>query len=76
VVTTVNIDEAQASLTELVHGLSPGEEIIITENDQPVAKLVSQPKRRQRREPGRCKRMITLLVEDDEHLEGFKEYMP
>ena len=25
---------------------------------------------------GNCKGMITLLVEDDEHLEGFAEYMP
>ena len=74
--TTVSIDEAQAKLAELIHQLAPGEEIIITENQQPVAKLVSQPKRLQRREPGRCKGMITLLVEDEEHLNGFKEHMP
>ena len=74
--TTISIDEAQAKLAELIRQLAPGEEIIITENQQPVAKLVSQPKPSQRRQPGRCKGMITLLVEDDEHLEGFKEYMP
>ena len=74
--TTVRIDEAQAKLAELIHRLAPGDEIIITENQQPVAKLVSQSKPLQRREPGRCKGMITLLVEDEEHLEGFKEYMP
>jgi len=74
--TTVSIDEAQAKLADLIHRLAPGEEIVITENQQPVAKLVSQHQPPRRREPGRCKGMITLLVEDDEHLEGFKEYMP
>jgi antitoxin (DNA-binding transcriptional repressor) of toxin-antitoxin stability system len=71
--TTVSIDQAQAKLAEIIAGLSPGDEVIITQNQQPVAKLMIPLKRR---EPGRCKGMITLLVEDDEHLEAFKEYMP
>lgn len=70
--TTLSIDEAQATLADLIHRLAPGEEIVITENQQPVARLVSQPQPLKRREPGRCKGMITLLVEDDEHLESFK----
>ena len=74
--TIVSIDEAQAKLAELIQRMAPGDEIIITQNQQPVAKLVSQSKPLQRREPGRCKGMITLLVEDEEHLEGFKDYMP
>ena len=41
--TTVTIQEAQSRLTDLIHRLSPGEEIVITENDQPVARLVSTP---------------------------------
>ena len=39
---TITIDEAQAKLRELIHQLAPGEEVIITENQEPVAKLVSQ----------------------------------
>lgn len=74
--TSVSLDEAQGKLAELIRQLPPGEEIIITENQQPVAKLVGHPRPLERRRPGRCKGMITLLVEDDEHLEGFKEYMP
>jgi antitoxin (DNA-binding transcriptional repressor) of toxin-antitoxin stability system len=74
--TTVSIDEAQAKLREIIAKLGPDDEVVITENQQPVAKLVSQPRPTTRRQPGRCKGMITLLVEDDEHLEGFKEYMP
>lgn len=73
---TITLEEAQKRLVELIRQLEPGEELVITENEEPVAKLVSQPKLRRRREPGRCKGMITLLVEDDEHLEGFEETMP
>ncbi len=73
----ISVEEAQANLKELIHQLSPGEEVVITENQQPVAKLVSEAPRKQwePRKAGSCKGMITLLVEDDEHLEGFKGYM-
>ena len=37
---TVTIQEAQATLSDLIHRLTPGEEVVITENDQPVARLV------------------------------------
>lgn len=73
---TITIDEAQATLKDLIHKLSAGDEVIITENHQPVAKLITEPaKARKSRRPGNCKGMITLLVEDDEHLEGFANYM-
>lgn len=74
---TITVEEAQARLKELIRGLAPGEEVVITENQQPVARLVSeQPLKRKPRQAGRCKGMITLLVEDDEHLKDFAEYMP
>ena len=74
---TITVEEAQAMLKQLIHQLAPGEEIVITENQEPVAKLISEPARkRQPRTPGNCKGMIHLLVEDDEHLEGFAGYMP
>ena len=38
----VTIEEAQATLAELIDRLAPGEEVIITRNQQPVAKLVGQ----------------------------------
>ena len=73
---TVTIQEAQAKLPDLIHQLKPGDEVVITENNQPVAKLVGeQPPQRKPRVAGNCKGMITLLVEDDEHLADFKEYM-
>ena len=50
---------------------------MITQNQEPVAKLVGQrPRERKPRTPGNCKGMIILAVEDDEHLKDFAEYMP
>jgi antitoxin (DNA-binding transcriptional repressor) of toxin-antitoxin stability system len=42
--TTVTIQEAQAALPEIVENLQPGEGVIITSSQQPVAKLI--PSRR------------------------------
>lgn len=74
---TVTIEEAQAHLVELVSKLVPGEEIVITQNEQPVAKLVLQRAPvRQPRQPGSAKGRLIILADDEEHLEDFKEYMP
>ena len=75
--TIVTLEKAHALLPELIAHLAGGEELIITQDDEPVARLVREkPPLRRPRQPGNCKGMITLLVEDDEHLEGFAEYMP
>jgi prevent-host-death family protein len=73
---TVTIQEAQAKLSDLIHQLSPGEEVVITENNQPVAKLVGSRTERPRPLPGRAKGILTIVADDNEHLEDFKEYMP
>ena len=42
---TVTIEEAQNKLSELIHRLTPGDEVVITENNEPVAKLArTEPK--------------------------------
>ena len=77
--TTITIDEAQANLKDLIHQLAPGEEVIITENEQPVAKLMNQQPismRATRPGPGLCRGMITYMAPDfDAPLEDMKEYM-
>ena len=71
---TVTVEDAQARLPELLDGLTPGEAVLITRAGKPVAKMVSEP-------PwgvpvaGRCKGMLTILAEDDDHLADFAEYM-
>jgi antitoxin (DNA-binding transcriptional repressor) of toxin-antitoxin stability system len=72
------MEEAQANLKEIIHQLSPGDEIVITENKQPVAKLVSEhPKatRPSRPGPGLCKGAIVYMAPDfDAPLDDMKEY--
>ncbi len=74
--TIVSIEEAQANLKELIHRMTPGDEVVITENDQVIAKLVSEPASKPglRLSPGLGKGMITIVSEDDDHLKGFDKY--
>jgi len=74
---TVTIEEAQAHLAELIDKLTPGEEVIIIRNEQPIARIVGEPPHVQKpRQPGSAKGKLIILGEDEEHLEDFKEYMP
>jgi len=73
----VSLNEAQARLPELVKGLASGDEVLITDGDEPVARLVGQGRRTDRtRQPGSAKGKLRILVEDDAHLDDFKDYMP
>jgi len=73
----VTIEEAQAKLPELIAKLAPGEEVVITRDEQPVARLVGEPRRvRKPRQPGSAKDKILYMADDfDAPLEDFKEYM-
>lgn len=74
---TLTVEEAQAKLKELIRKLSPGEVIIITDNQQPVAKLVGErPALPSRPAPGLGKGSILYMAPDfDEPIDEFKEYM-
>jgi antitoxin (DNA-binding transcriptional repressor) of toxin-antitoxin stability system len=76
---SITVEEAQAKLKEIIHQLSPGEELVITENQQPVAKLVSEqakPIKPPRPGPGLCKGAIVYMAPDfDAPLDDMKEYM-
>lgn len=72
----ISIDEAQGHLRDLIAGLAPGAELVITDDDKPVAKLVSeQMKPGAFRKPGLGKGMISIVSDDDTHLDDFAEYM-
>lgn len=75
---TVTVDEAQSSLANLVHSLSPGDEIGITENDQTVARLVVVvPCPPNLRRLGTMKGTVLKMSDDfDAPLDDFREYMP
>ncbi|MGO8902493.1 MAG: type II toxin-antitoxin system Phd/YefM family antitoxin [Isosphaeraceae bacterium] len=74
---TITLQEAQANLAELVHRLAPGEDVTITENDQPVARLVAAaPQQRKPRQLGTLRGTVLYMAPDfDAPLDDFKEYM-
>jgi len=77
---TTTIEEAQAHLPILIAKLKPGKELLITQEDHPVARLVAEPATtRKVRHPGSAIGKLTVVEDDDAHdahLEDFKEYMP
>lgn len=73
---TITLEEAQSHLPELIERLQPGAEIIITRDNQPVAELHSLVAATPVPRFGNCRGALTVLVEDDEHLSDFAEYMP
>jgi prevent-host-death family protein len=77
--TTLSLAEAQARLPELVHNLAPEDEILITENSEPVARLIGKTAKSSkppRPGPGLCQGMITYMAADfDAPLDDMKEYM-
>jgi prevent-host-death family protein len=72
---TVTLEEAQAKLPELIEKLALGEEVIITRHQQPVAQLIPPPSATLQPVFGSCKGMLTIVSEDEEYLDDFKEYM-
>ena len=75
---SVSIDEARAQLSELIHGLHPGDEVVITEGERPVARLVPAiaGTARKKRQLGTLRGTVTYIAPDfDAPLEDFKEYI-
>jgi antitoxin (DNA-binding transcriptional repressor) of toxin-antitoxin stability system len=71
---SISLEEAQAHLKELIGKLAPGEELVIMEHQQPVAKLVAAPP--SERNLGTMKGTVRYLAPDfDAPLDDFKEYM-
>ncbi|MBM4255244.1 MAG: DUF2281 domain-containing protein [Deltaproteobacteria bacterium] len=61
---------------DLIHRLQPHEEVIITENDRPVARLVATADSKPKRQLGTLKGTVLYMAPDfDAPLEDFKEYM-
>ncbi len=64
--TTISIEEAQSNLPDLIHHLAANEEVIITERNQPVARLlpVAKETRRQPRRPGTLRGSVLFMAPD------------
>jgi prevent-host-death family protein len=74
---TVTIQEAQNRLSDLIRRLAPGDEIVITESGEPVAKLARADSRTSWPcTAGSAKGMVHWMAPDfDAPLEDFKEFM-
>ena len=76
--TTVTLKEAQSGLADIIHRLTPGDEVVITENDQPVARLVPTPPipKKPHRLLGTMRGTVLYMAPDfDAPLEDFTEVM-
>jgi prevent-host-death family protein len=72
--TRVTVEDAKRRLTDLVREAAV-EEIVLTENGQPIARLV--PFAPSRRVPGSAEHLPHYMAEDFDALpEGFEEYVP
>ena len=73
----VTIQDAQARLPDLIYRLVPGEELVITENGRPVARIVS-PSSESPLEPRKLGTMrgtvLDMAPDFDAPLEDFREY--
>ncbi len=73
----ITLEDAQAHLAEIIANLPPGEELLITQDERLIAKLIGQSScTRHPRKPGSAAGKLIILSEDDDHLDDFREYMP
>jgi len=75
---TITVEEAKARLPELIQRLNPGEEVVITEGDRPVARLVAAeatPQHRKVPRLGTLRGTVLSMEHFDDPLEDFEEYM-
>ncbi|OWK34758.1 type II toxin-antitoxin system Phd/YefM family antitoxin [Fimbriiglobus ruber] len=73
---TLNLDDAQAHLREIVAGLQPGEEVVLTDNGQPLAKIVKTLRTSWPCKAGSAAGKILYMAPDfNAPLDEFKEYM-
>ena len=73
---TMNLDDAQAHLREVVANLQPGEEVVLTDKGQPLARLIKAGRTSWPCKAGSAKGKILWISPDfDAPLEEFKEYM-
>jgi antitoxin (DNA-binding transcriptional repressor) of toxin-antitoxin stability system len=73
---TVTLEEAQSRLAEILDKLAPGEEVIVTRDDRPVATIRATPPPRKPRQLGTLKGTVLYMAPDFDAIpEGFEEYV-
>ena len=71
----IELEKAKAQLERVIQTALDGEEVVITENQEAVLKLVPIPRSNGQRRAGTAKGLISMAEDFDAPLEDFKEYM-
>jgi antitoxin (DNA-binding transcriptional repressor) of toxin-antitoxin stability system len=71
----IDLHEAKRRFVDIIDIALGGEEVVITQDDQPVLKLVRVVAPKVRRKAGSAKGLITMASDFDAPLEDFREYM-
>ena len=72
--TRIDINEAQSRFRELMKRVKNGEEVIIEQNEQPVARISPLSSTKEPRQFGSAKGLIQMADDFDEPLHDFEEY--
>ena len=70
---TISVKDAQADLLGRIRRLTPGDTLILTDNDVPVATVGPAPVTALRPPPGLWKGKVVILSEDDDYVKAFEE---
>lgn len=71
----IDISQAKNQLESLLQSALNGEEVIITQNHQPVLRLTRVAQAKKRRRSGSAKGLISMSDDFDQPLDDFREYM-
>jgi prevent-host-death family protein len=71
----IDLNQTQAQLSDLVREAARGEDVILTEGGEPVAKIIPISRARGPRVFGSAKGLIQMSDDFDEPLEDFRDYM-
>jgi antitoxin (DNA-binding transcriptional repressor) of toxin-antitoxin stability system len=73
---TIAVQQAEGQLSEIIAKLSPGEEIVLTSDNKPVATLRAVPTSRESPRFGTLRGSILHIAPDFDAIpEGFEDYL-
>ncbi len=73
---SITVEETLIEWSTLIDQLNPGDEVVITRNAKPVARLFAEPAMLPgKRKAGICKGLARIISEDKDYLQDFKDYM-
>lgn len=71
----IDLNQAPMQLRELVRQAARGEDVVLTEAGQPVARIIPISRPRGTREFGGARGLIHMADDFDDPLEEFEDYM-